>query len=164
MPERNSLYEHAWKVYEQPNSGEPVAEDGYVPRNRYAKPNLYGIMPDITDTNYKVLNDPILIKKKQELRAALKEEYKKNAYNPYRQAAAAGGVPFDSNVHRYITMLRTQTSFFRPTVRTTFLGAMMYFGCPMLLYYWLKTAKEKEEKMYRSGAVAYADRPYKFMI
>lgn len=93
MPDKNSLYEQAWKTPELPHAGEPVAEDGYVPRNRYAKPGTFGIQPDIHPTDYKVLNDPVLIKKKQELRNALKEEYRKAMYNPYRQAAAAGGTP-----------------------------------------------------------------------
>lgn len=102
---KNTLYEPAWKMYESPNAGEPVAEDGYVPRNRNARPGLLGIMPDITDRNYTILNDPVLIKQKQALKAALKEEYLKQAYNPYRHAAGAGGMPVITNLlHNFFSL------------------------------------------------------------
>lgn len=91
---KDSLYEEAFTPRTpSPHPGEPVTEDGYVPRNRYAKPHWSGIIPDFFDTSYPIIKDPVIIKKKQEMRQALKEEYKKQIYNPYKFAASPGGVP-----------------------------------------------------------------------
>lgn len=51
------------------------------------------LYPDPSGTPYKIIDDPALIEKKNKMRAALREEYTKKMYNPYRRATGIGGHP-----------------------------------------------------------------------
>lgn len=49
--------------------------------------------PKAGDAPYKIIDDPALIAKKNKMREALRDEYTKRMYNPYRMAAGIGGSP-----------------------------------------------------------------------
>lgn len=49
--------------------------------------------PKKSRSPYKVIDDPEIIARKNKMRAALREEYIKRVFNPYRHAAGMGGTP-----------------------------------------------------------------------
>lgn len=98
---------------------------------------------------YKTITDPELIRKKNELRKAVSEEYIKNCSNPYRNIKMEGGtlvrmlwksirlfvvrvlmhtrpLQFDVGVQRYMSMKATQHEFFRPTTKNSLLGVLLF--------------------------------------
>lgn len=69
---------------------ETVPKEG--PYNTILPERYEGLLcPKLGPSPFRVIDDPVLIKKKNVMRNALREEYTKKLYNPYRNAAGIGG-------------------------------------------------------------------------
>lgn len=54
------------------------------------------------------------------------------------------------------------TDHFKPTWQT--FRILLFFGLPMVAYgFWVKNDRDKREREFRSGEVAYKDRRFKFI-
>ncbi|XP_076046517.1 NADH dehydrogenase (ubiquinone) B15 subunit [Oratosquilla oratoria] len=96
-------------------------------------------------------------------RNQLKLDFLRQATNPHTHAAGQAGHVVDPAIQRFLAMRSTQVEHFRATPRTSMLGFLL-IALPIGAYgYLLKRDKENQEDMYRTGQVAYKDRPYKFV-
>ncbi|XP_050432016.1 NADH dehydrogenase [ubiquinone] 1 beta subcomplex subunit 4 [Adelges cooleyi] len=111
---------------------------------------------------YKVITDPEIIRKKNEMRNAIKTEYIKNLSNPLRNAKMEGGTMFDEGIQRFMSMKATSNEFFRPTTKNSVLGILTIIVPYCALTYFIKKERDRRENLLRTGQVAYKDRGYKF--
>lgn len=100
------------------------------------------------------------IKRKQ--RAILRAEYWKQITNPHTYSTGEGGHLFDAGMQRFLSMKATQYDHFRPSPRSSAWGLVLLVIPLGLTAYILKTTRDKQEHLYRTGMVAYADRKFKF--
>ena len=65
----------------------------FQPKGNYVLPEHYEgfLYPRTGRTPFKVITDPAIIAKKNQMREALLHEFNRRIYNPYRQAANIGG-------------------------------------------------------------------------
>ncbi|XP_050539662.1 NADH dehydrogenase [ubiquinone] 1 beta subcomplex subunit 4 [Daktulosphaira vitifoliae] len=111
---------------------------------------------------YKVITDPEIIRKKNEMRKAVTQEYIKNLTNPHRNMKMEGGFMFDAGIQRYMSLKATQHEFFRPTPKTSLLGFLFIVVPFGTLTYFIKKERDRRENLIRTGQIAYKDRGFKF--
>ncbi|VVC26913.1 NADH:ubiquinone oxidoreductase, subunit NDUFB4 [Cinara cedri] len=111
---------------------------------------------------YKTINDPDLIKKKNEIRKAIAQEYIKHTSNPFRNIKKDGGTLFDEGVQRYMSLKATRYEFFKPNPKTSILGVLLLVIPYCTLTYCIKKERDRREDLIRTGQVAYKDRGFKF--
>ncbi|BET00701.1 NADH-ubiquinone oxidoreductase B15 subunit (NDUFB4) [Nesidiocoris tenuis] len=100
-----------------------------------------------------------LVDAKNAQRAALKKEFYKLISHP---EAAGQGHAFDPALQRYLSMRVTRVDFFRETPRNV-AGVFALAIIPIAAtIYFFKTKRDEREALYRSGAVAYSERQFKF--
>ncbi|XP_066993385.1 NADH dehydrogenase [ubiquinone] 1 beta subcomplex subunit 4 [Anabrus simplex] len=103
-----------------------------------------------------------LLEDKAKQRAILRQEYIKQITNPHRHATGEGGVIFDTGIQRFMSMTVSGYDHFKPTPRSTAWGLIIV--APIVLYaWWLKSSRDAQEKLYRTGQVSYRDRRFKFI-
>ncbi|XP_018010471.1 uncharacterized protein LOC108667883 [Hyalella azteca] len=101
-----------------------------------------------------------LIAKRARMKAALKAQFIKQQYNPYR--FINGNEPiFDPAIQRWMAMKATTNEFFRPTPKTSLIGFLNVVPIG-ILFYFLYTSRLEKERIYRSGQMSYRDRRFKF--
>ncbi|XP_020298266.1 uncharacterized protein LOC109862603 [Pseudomyrmex gracilis] len=89
-------------------------------------------------------------------RKQLREMYLKDAGHPTKSLL------FDTGIYRYAAAKATVELNFVPTVVNYITRMGFVFGLIGLLYWNIKTTKAKEEHLYRTGQISYADRHGKF--
>jgi hypothetical protein len=94
------------------------------------------------------------------IRANLKNEFNRKHYNPYRYIYHVD--MNDPAVSRFMAAKVSRYDYWKPTWKSFFGWAGMTI-VPVIAYgYYLKCARDEQERLYRSGAVATKDRTYKW--
>ncbi|XP_076239514.1 NADH dehydrogenase (ubiquinone) B15 subunit [Calliopsis andreniformis] len=90
-------------------------------------------------------------------RKQLREEYLKEILHPTKHQMVS-----DIGVERYTVMRLTHEYQARVTGRSVVVTGGTLFGIIFLSIWLVKVGKEREEHLYRTGQVSYADRKFKF--
>ncbi|XP_037071207.1 uncharacterized protein LOC119107767 [Pollicipes pollicipes] len=100
-----------------------------------------------------------LIEERRNHRMKLKGQWQKLVSNPHGRQG--GGYVFDPAIQRFMSMRVTQYDTFRPTLGNFFRGVGIT-AIPILLFCHLMWwDRERLEKKYSTGQVAYKDRLWK---
>ncbi|XP_076278951.1 NADH dehydrogenase (ubiquinone) B15 subunit [Lasioglossum baleicum] len=90
-------------------------------------------------------------------RKALRESYLRQVHNPVKQQLI-----MDEGIYRYSIVRQFHEQFGKVTIRSYILGYGITTGI-FVLYTWIgKRIKNREEHLWSTGQVPYADRKYKF--
>ncbi|XP_039285726.1 uncharacterized protein LOC120351704 isoform X1 [Nilaparvata lugens] len=105
--------------------------------------------------------DRTFLQRKQDLKNALRQEYWKKITEPIDRHP--GAYLMDPGLQRYTAVQPTRYQYFKPTLYS----GVMYI-CVMVIpfagtMWYFKTSRDAREKAIRTGQVAYADRPCKFV-
>ncbi|KAK7080833.1 hypothetical protein SK128_017104 [Halocaridina rubra] len=103
------------------------------------------------------------LRQRAAMRAAVKKEFIKQAYNPHRHASGEGGFLFDPALQRFLSMRVTHYEYFKPTPKSSLIG----FGLlvvPIVGYaLFMKYHHDDFERQCSTGQIAYKDRRNKFV-
>merc|ERR1711976_69855 len=101
-------------------------------------------------------NELRAVEERAEMRAALKAEYQKRVSYPFR--GNANGPLFDPAVQRFMSMRAKHFDYFKQAPKN-FAFFTTLVVAPILVFSILaQTTRAKQNKLCRSGAVAYKDR------
>lgn len=90
-------------------------------------------------------------------RKELRQQYLKEVLNPTRQL-----MPLDSGIERIATLRIHHQYVVDITFKYHVMGGLCFIGIIALMTWTTKMLKERQEKLYRTGQVSYADREFKF--